>query len=453
MWRGGHMGQFGAFVFCAVLLAACSSEPGATNGGETIGETSGDSGPVTSQPEDTLGPEGDCDIPDGQPFEEGDSVEVAELGTVNGATISGALYPRPDYEGNPWSQWGQGIALEDGRFYSAIGDHLGVDGNSYIYEYDPATSELSLVGDILSHVDHEPGTWGYGKIHSQMVPGPCGEVYFSTYWGTSSGLEFEGNYTGDLIFRLDPFGRTMEPLTVPIEFHGQASLGADPTTGLIYGEAVDPIERDAGGMPGPFFAYDVSGEATVFVSDIRSEVGYRSVLVDEDGVAYWSIGGGELQAYDPITGESTTHDSEMPGDWLRAVTEPGPDGTVYGVTREPDVFFAMSPDGEITGIGDALGYTASMALAPDGAAFFYMPGAHGNSSEWGSPLMSVDTSTGEQTVVAELNELVMSEFGYRAGGTYNIAVSSDGERVLMGVNVGLGDESFGEVILLVIDLP
>ncbi len=113
----------------------------------------------------------------------------------------------------------------------------------------------------------------------------------------------------------------------------------------------------------------------------------------------------------------------------------------------------MDPVGGISELGEALGYTASMALSPDGSAFFYMPGAHGNSSEWGSPLISVNTVSGEQTVVAELNDLVMDELGYRVGGTYNVAVSPDGERVFMGVNVGVDDESFGEVILLVIDLP
>lgn len=449
MWRGGHMGRFGALVFCAVLLAACATTSGSTNDDEPApGSETETSGPGAPNDSGT-----DCDIAPGQPFQDGDSVDVVELGTVNGATVSGALYPRPDYEGNPWSQWGQGIALDDGRFYSAIGDHIGPDGNSYVYEYDPDANELVVVGDILSFVDHVPGTWGYGKIHSQMVLGPCGEIYFSTYWGTSRDIEFEGNYTGDLIFRLDPYARTMEPLGVPVEFHGQASLGSDPASGLVYGEAVDPIERDAGGPPGPFFAYDVDDEETIFVSDIQSDVGYRSILVDEDGVAYWSVGDGELQTYDPATGESTTHESTMPGAWLRAVTEPGAGGMVYGVTREPDAFFAMDSSGDITGLGEALGYTASMALAPDGSSFFYMPGAHGNSSEWGSPLISVDTSTGEQTVIAELNDLVMSELGFQVGGTYNIAVSPDGDRVFMGVNAGLDGESFGEVILLVIDLP
>lgn len=464
MWRGGHMGLLLSLALSAALIVSCVDASGGPDGSEPTPQVGSQPGTTTgSQPgttttgspttESSVAPGAVCDIPPGRSFEEGDSVGLVELGTVNGSTVSGAVYPRPDYEGNPWSQWGQGIALDDGRFYSAIGDHLGTDGNSYVYEYDPESNDLKLVGDILSYVDHVPGTWGYGKVHSQMVPGPCGEIYFSTYWGTSRGLEFEGNYRGDLIFRIDPYDRTLQPLTVPVELHGQASLASDPASGLVYGEAADPVEREEGGPPGPFFAYDVNEEQTVFVSDIRSEVGYRSILVDREGTAYWSMGGGELQSYDPTSGQSARHEARLPGDWLRAVTEPAPDGTVYGVTREPDAFFAMTADGEISSLGAALGYTASVALAPDGSSFFYMPGAHGNSSEWGSPLIRVDTTTGEQTVVAELDDLVMEQLGYLVGGTYSVVVGPDGQRVFLGVNAGQEGESFGEVILLVIDLP
>ncbi len=232
-------------------------------------------------------------------------------------------------------------------------------------------------------------------------------------------------------------------------------MASAPHFGVVYGEARDPVARNEGVKRGPFFAYDVVAEEVVFTGPDGPRVGYRSILVDADGVGYWSIGDRELQTYDPATSESTTHDATMPGDWLRAVTEPAPDGSVYGVTREPDTFFVMNPDGSIDSLGDALGYTASMALSPDGSTFYYMPGAHGNSSDWGSPLVAVDTSTGEDRIVAELYDIVEESLGYRVGGTYNIAVSPDGATVYMGVNVGEAgtDESFGEVVLLVLELP
>jgi hypothetical protein len=455
MWRG-EIHKHVILVILVVLVAACSGQGSTAGPDESQSGKPGSSSTVAGDDDGLVeGRSGECEIPPGSPLMGEMAVDVEEIGEIDGIEIRAAVYPHPDYEGNPWSQWGQGIVVEDGRFFSAIGDHQGPDGNSYVYEYDPSSGKLTMVGDILSYVDHVPGTWGHGKIHSQMVPGPCGEIYFSTYWGSFRDIEFEGNYRGELLFRLDPYGRTMQPLGVPIEFHGQASLGADPSSGLIYGEAIDPVPMNDEDEIGPFFAYDVRAEEVVFVGPDQPHVGFRSVMVDSDGVAYYSIGGAQLQKYDPQTGESTTHEYLLPGDWLRAVTRPAPDGSVYGVSREPDTFFVMHPDGSIDELGDAVEYTASMALSPDGTTFYYMPGAHGDSAEWGSPLIGVDTSTGEQSTVVELNALVEEELGYTVGGTYDVAVSPDGSTVFMGANVGEAgsEETFGEVVLLVIELP
>lgn len=453
----------------ALIAAACADEPdgAAATTAATDADTPATTSPdvATTQPgatpEDTTTtlalPEGEeCSLPEGQPFITTESVVLTDLGEVDGVNVKAAMYPHPNYDAELWSQWGQGIVLDDGRFFSAIGDHMGADGNSYIYEYDPATETLTMVGDILSYVDHEPGTWGYGKVHSQMVPGPCGEVYFSTYWGSFRDVEFEGNYTGDILFRLDPAARTLAPLEVPIEFHGQASLAADPSTGQIFGEAVDPLPMSDDIEIGPFFAYDVVSEEVSYVGPDEPHVGFRSILVDAEGTAYYSIGGGRLQRYDPETGDGGEAEGQLPGDFLRAVTEPASDGSVYGVTDEEDVFFVMSPDGSIESLGAALEYTASVALAPDGSRFYHMPGAHGDAPEWGSPLISVDTATGEQTVVVELNEAIQEEFGHTVGGTYNVALSPDGGTVYLGVNggpTGSEEESFGEVFLIVVELP
>jgi hypothetical protein len=457
-------------IAAALLVAACvealeetggqastttsDGEPdGRSSTTATFDEPDGESS-TTASPGEPVTTGTACAIPEGEAFDAGAPVQLAQLGEVDGVTVSGAIYPHPDYEGNPWSQWGQGIVVDEGRFFSAIGDHRGVDGNSYIYEYDPDANALTMVGDVLSYVDHVPGTWGYGKIHSQMVPGPCGEAYFSTYWGTFRDIEFEGDYSGDVIFRLDPHGRTLRALGVPVEFHGQASLAADPSRGVIYGEAVDPVSKDNGVDRGPFFAYDVVGEELVYMGPEEPHVGFRSVMVDADGVAYYSIGDAELQTYDPATGESVAHDGRLPGEWLRAATAPGPDGSVYGVTVEPDRFLVMRPDGTIDELGEALGYTTSVALSPDGSSLFYMPGGHGNSGDWGSPLIMVDTETGAQTVVVELDEMVEDALGYTVGGTYNLAVGPEGDTIFMGVNAGPvgSDTAFGEVILLLIEM-
>ena len=410
--------------------------------------------PATVSPPDRTG--ACADLPPGEPFVGGPSVELLDLGESSGARVEGVVYPRPDYEGDPWTQWGQGLALGDGRFFSAIGDHLAPNGNSYIYEYDPATGTLAMLGDLLSYVDHQPGSWGYGKVHAQMVEGACGEVYFSSYWGSYSDIRFDDFYRGDLLFRLDPTLRTIDPLTVPIDQHGQASLAGWAEGGLLYGEAVDPVVKDRQDIEqGPLFVYDVYREEVVFQGPDSPHVGYRNLIVDAAGRAYYSIGGGELAVYDPATNDLQTHPHQMPADWLRASTAPTADGRVAAVTDEPYTFFILEPSGEITTLGPARGYTASMAMHPDGERFFYVPEAHGGSWRFNTPLVSVDTRTGEEQVVAELNPLAEEHLGVTLGGSYDVVVDPLGDKVFVGMNSGTvgSGEDFGEVALLIVHLP
>jgi hypothetical protein len=387
-------------------------------------------------------------------LEDGPSVQTTLLqeGGEGRPEVEAAIYPRPDYEGEPWSQWGQGVVLPGGRFVSAIGDHRGQDGNSYLYEYSPGSHTLTLITDILSLTGHESGAWGYGKIHGQMVAGPCSDVYFSTYWGDRDGLVYGPSYQGDLLFRLDLDGRLIANLGVPVPQRGIPSLAGWPEGRLLYGEATDPhTDPDRGA----FFVFDMHEQQVIYRNDDPNHVGFRSMAVDAAGRALYSLGGGALALYDPGTNEVDTLPHLMPGAWLRAATAPGPDGTVYGATRDPDVLFAMTPSGEIRTLGPIRGYTTSIALHPSGDQLFYVPGAHGDSWVQGTPLISVDTRTGEETIVVELNDLGEQYLDLRLGGSYNVAIDPSGGVVYVGANAGIvgTDSSFGEVVLLVVNLP
>jgi hypothetical protein len=364
------------------------------------------------------------------------------------------VYPRPESRGDPWSQWGQGLVLPDGRFVAAMGDHLGRDGNSHLFVYDPERRRMTRFTDVLANVDHTDGEWGYGKIHGQLVPGECGEVYLVTYWGTDQGIRFGGNYRGDVLFRLDTTALRLEPLGAPVPEHGIPSLAGFAPEGLVYGEAVVPAPDDPNGSKrGAFFAYDVATGEVEFRADDERLNGFRNVIVAADGTAYVSAAGSRLLVYEPGATELTEHPQPLPGGFLRASTRPAPDGTVYGVTERPARLFAFRPDGAIDDLGAAAGYTASVALHPDGTRFFYVPGAHGDSAEQGTPLIAVDTDTGEQTTVVELNELAEEQLGLTVGGSYSVAVDPSDDRVYVGLNAGADrDEPWGEVVLVVVDL-
>ncbi len=306
-----------------------------------------------------------------------------------------------------------------------------------------------MVGDVLSLTARTEGEWGFGKVHARIVGGECSDVYLATYWGTRRGLEYTDDYSGDLLLRWNTADNRIETVTVPVADHGIPSLAAPPDAHLIYGEAVDPFSQPDAGV---FFAYDPESGATDVVSAV-DHVGFRNILVDGSGRAYFSAGNGVLAVYDPATGTLSDFPARLPGTWLRASTVPDTAGTVYGVTRNPDVLFALDPSGVIRTIAPVSDYVASVALDPVQRRIYYVPGAHGTAWQQGTPLMAVDTDTGDETVIVRLNDLAEEILGLRLGGTYDVVADPARNRIYIGFNAGpAGADSFGEVVLVVVDL-
>jgi hypothetical protein len=305
---------------------------------------------------------------------------------------------------------------------------------------------------VSAALDHAPGDWGYGKVHAPMVRSACGDVIAATYWGTRRDLELGGSYEGDHLIRYDPATREIESLGVPVPGFGLPSIAISPDGRWVFGEAVDPESDPDAGV---FFVADAeTGEVTHVVDD-EDHVGFRSILVTAAGAGLFAGGDHELVAVDPLTGDTTTIDDVLPGEWMRAATGIAPDGTVYGVTQDPDAMFAMAPDGEITDLGELESYVAALEVSPDGSTLYYVPGAHGDGWESGTPLIAVDTTTGERTELVRLNDLIEEGLGVRAGGTYDVVVDPSGERIYIGLNAGPIDDdeaAFGEVVLAVVEL-
>jgi hypothetical protein len=451
-------------VIAAVLVAwapACASDGGSSGGASgpddaPTSASAADDDAATASGDDGAGGAG-CPAPgDGAvPWEDGPSADLVTLSDGGeDPRVWAAVYPRPDYEGNPWSQWGQGVVLPDGRFLSAIGDHHGPDGNSFLYEYVPEEARLTRIGDVAALAGHEPGDYGYGKVHAQMVAGPCGEVYAATYWGSQRSLEYGGSYTGDVLLRLDPEGRTTESLGPVLEEHGIPSMAGWAEGGLLYVEAADPERFDP--QRGAFVALDMATGDQVFATDDEEDHrGFRAMAVDADGRVMFSRTDGRLARWDPETGEMSELDAELPGEFLRAAAGPAPDGTLYLVTQDPDRLLALDPDGGLRDLGEMAGYTASVALSADGGRLWYVPDAHGGSAEQGTPVIEVDTATGEQRTLVELAPLARDGLDLTLGGTYNVALSADGRQLYLGMNAAPpdADDTYGEVVLVVVDLP
>ena len=450
-------------VVC-VTVAACGGDDGSSPTGDDTPSAGADGQPSAatdgtgtgsdSDPATAAG--GDCAPARPTPVS-GAAVEVEPIGQADGVSVAAAEYPLPDSPGDPWSQWGQGVVLPDGRFVSAVGDHLGADGNSWFYEYDPATGKLTRTTEVAAALGHEQGDWGYGKVHAPMVLGPCDEVITATYWGSRTDLVVGGSYTGDHLVRYDPATHQVDSLGVPVEGFGIPSIALSPDRRWVFGEAVDP-GSDTESDSGAFFVADSTTGEVVHRSDDPDHVGFRAILVTPHGEALFAAPGGDVFGFTPGDDAPRRAADVLPGEWLRTAGPMAPDGSVYGATREPDQLFRVGPDGTIADLGPAEEYVASLGLSPDGSTLYYVPDAHGGAWTTGAPLIAVDTATGEHRVVVELQPLLEEALGLRAGGSYNVVADPGGDRVYVGLNTGPAggsedDDTFGTPVLLVVDLP
>ena len=136
-----------------------------------------------------------------------------------------ALVPNPPL----WSSWGRGGVGIDGCFYSAIGDHGGVNSETVIYQYDPERKAIRRVTSLQELAGHQPGDWGYGKIHGWIECDEEGWLYFAGYWGTHPGgiEQLSPRYQGGEIARYNIYTHYRRILCVAGARHRRL-LACDP---------------------------------------------------------------------------------------------------------------------------------------------------------------------------------------------------------------------------------
>lgn len=445
-----------ANVLWVALLVACSQGSPA---GPTVGTTeqSASSSPDSSAPTTATPGQGCPSSGDGVAWRDDATIALEQIATGEGGeTVYAAEYPLPGPTEGLWTQWGQGIALEDGRHLSAVGDHLGFDGNSWFFAYDPETRALTRFGDVLSVVPHEAGSFGYGKVHAQMVLDRCGSVWAGTYWGTRDDLSYRDGYEGDRLLRIDPGARTISDQGAFAGEHGSPTMTLAQDGRSLVAGSVEPLASDEDEDRGVITIYDTVNRETVQQVDDPRQIGFRALGIDPvSGGVFYSIGRNGLAAVDPASGEFHDLDVTMPGWWLRSTTRPAPDGTVYGAADDEPGLFSIAPDGELRSLGDPGGSTTSIAMSPDGSRIFWMPEAHGDAWEIGAPVMSMETATGETNEVVSLLDPFRDQLGLLPGGTYSVVY--DQGSLVIGVNaspVDAGEDAepgFGTVVLVVVE--
>jgi hypothetical protein len=384
-------------------------------------------------------------------------------------TVDFLYYPGQDYEGQPWSNWGDGIAVV-GKYYSAIGDHLAIGtkgdgthgtGTASVYEYDADAKTLRPLANTSRLLNLPAGHYTPGKIHTQLGFGPDGWLYFGTHRGSDRSATGEYHYRGDWLMRCHPAtGQSEIVATGPVPKHSIPTGTLDPPRMIFYGGTASGRDAEAQGIQ--FFAYDLAGRKLLYSGPdgpVRAMILARST-----GRVYYTAGkdseSAPLMCFDPSTGGAPV---TIPGTiGIRAATEETPQGIVYAVSngqggREPTLYAFDVKTETVTNLGSATvgsqTYITSLDADPAGRYLYYIPGAHGGSDRDGTAVVQYDTRTGRKKVIAFLHPFYKDKYGATLVGTYSTAIDPRGDRLYVTWNVNRGGKVWDCCALTAITIP
>jgi hypothetical protein len=369
---------------------------------------------------------------------QGELVAGVKIATA-APTVDFLYYPGQTYEGRPWSVWGDGSAA-NGKYYSAIGDHLSPKGCAYIYEYDASKKELRTIAEthkalVAAKMLPEGMHYSPAKVHGRVDLGGDGWLYYSTHRGSPGTTTDANGYAGDWIFRTHPATSTTEIVAAqPVAKHCIPNSVVDAQRMIFYGGTA--AGKDASDQSVQFFAYDLQQKKLLY-SGPDGPARYM-FLAQSSGKVYFVPGGegfsGPLMRYDPA---KPAQKPEPVGKeiGLRSATRETPQGMIYTVSKDPEatLWSFNTKTEEVKQLGSARvaqqSYIASLDVDPTGRYLYYNAGAHGGTENEGTPVVQYDLQTGQKKVIAFLHPLLKEKFGYTPIGTFSSAVSETGDKV------------------------
>ncbi len=373
-----------------------------------------------------------------------------------------AFLPGQTYPGKPWSNWSDGC-VHNGRYYSALSDHLSPGGSALLYEFDPTNGSVRILADVRK-VLLESGRlapeerYTPGKVHSRVQAGSDGWLYYATHRGNPREANDANGYRGDWILRTWP---DPDPAKVKTEIvadypepkHSLPASVLDPIRMIFYaGTVAGPDAAEKGNM---FLAVDARTGQVIH----RAPNGFDryAIFAGSTGRVYWGIrpdkgeGAAKGFRFDP---ETKTVEPCPTVPHVRACTEETPEGKVYGVSGNAcDLWMFDVRTEQVTPLGDGAPgrntYVTSMDADPSGRYLYYVPGAHGGGPREGTPVMQYDVKTRQRKVIGFMNALA-EKVGAQFEGTFSTALSEKGDILFITWNMGRPKWDCGAVTALFI---
>ena len=366
------------------------------------------------------------------------------------------FYPGQTYAGKPWSAWGDSLAV-NGKYYSAIGDHLAPAGNAFVYEYDPEKKSFRRLVDLRRLLALPEGHYTPGKIHSRLDLGADGWLYFGTHRGSTRVTTERYHYKGDWIVRVNPAtGKAEVVVQGPVPRHCIPCSVLDPKRLIFYGGTAP----GAAGKSGRFFAYDIKAKKLRYSGPAGPE--RYMLFARSSGRVYYTAGkeDGPLMRYDPTREGGPVKIAGRIG--IRAATTETPQGIVYTVSKggkgtAATLYAFHTATEKIEELGPAAvgsqSYIASLDADPRGRYLYYNAGAHGGSAADGAAIVQFDTRTKRKKVIAFLHPFYKEKYGCTLKGTYSSALDPRGDKLYVTWNVSRGSRAWDCCALTVIHIP
>lgn len=384
-------------------------------------------------------------------------------------TVDFLYFPGQDYPGNPWSNWGDSVAV-NGKYYASIGDHLTVGGKGdsangtgtgRVFEYDPEKKSFRQLLDTTKLLQLPTGHYAPGKIHSRLDLGADGWLYCSTHRGSTTVTADKNHYEGDWVLRCDPkTGKSEVVVRGPVPKHCIPCSVLDGERMIFYGGTAAGTDAKDQGVQ--FFAYDLQAKKVLFCGP-GGPARYM-ILATSTGRVYWTPGKedgvGQLVRYDPTKeGGPVKIDAEL---GVRAATQETKDGKVFTVSKggkagEAMLFAFDTRTEQAEELGPAAvgvnAYITSIDADPTGRYVYYIPGAHGGSEKDNSAVVQFDTKTKRRKVIAFLHPYIQEKCGATLVGTFSSALDPKGDKLYVTWNVNRGGKAWDCCALTVIHIP
>jgi hypothetical protein len=392
-------------------------------------------------------------------------VQVAEAAP----TVDFVYFPGQDYQGKPWSNWGDSLAV-NGKYYASIGDHLAVGGpgagangtgTGRVFEYDPQAKSFRQLLDTTTLLNLPTGHYTPGKIHSRLDIGTDGWLYCATHRGSTTVTADKNRYEGDWVLRCNPTtGESEVVVRGPVPKHCIPCSVLDGERMIFYGGTAAGTDAREQGVQ--FFAYDLTAKKLLY-REPDGPARYM-ILAKSTGRVYWTPGQedgvGPLVRYDPAKGGGPVKIGAEIG--LRAATQETKGGKVFTVSKgtkggEATLFAFDTKTETAEPLGPAAvgvnTYITSLDVDPTGRYVYYIPGAHGGSEKDHSAVVQFDTRTKRRKVIAFLHPFLHAKTGATLVGTFSSAVDPTGDKLYVTWNVSRGGKSWDCCALTVIHIP